>query len=118
MTNGRQYKHAKWNGRPNYVSGDPSLPFPQNPLFKSQPILDDQARELIWTKILQKGETIKAVSAELGVDINRVAAVVRLKEVEKDFISKVRKTPTPIPISINTLLCHPCLYDDCFKHFD
>lgn len=40
---------------------------------------------------MQKGETIKAVSAELGVDIRRVAAVVRLKEVEKDWIAKVSR---------------------------
>lgn len=74
-------------------------PFPLNPQFKSTPILDDRARELIWEKIIEKGETIKAVSAELGVDINRVAAVVRLKEVEKDWLSRVcRKSPSLQPV--------------------
>jgi hypothetical protein len=38
---------------------------------------------------MRDGETIKAVSAEFGVDIRRVAAIVRLKEVEKDWIAKV-----------------------------
>lgn len=38
---------------------------------------------------MRNGETIKSVSAELGVDIRRVAAVVRLKEVERDWESKV-----------------------------
>lgn len=42
---------------------------------------------------MRKGETIKAVSAELGVDIRRVAAVVRLKEVEKDWEAKVSCVP-------------------------
>ncbi len=64
-------------------------PFPLNPYFKSMPVLDDNARELIWEKIMRKGEAVKAVSAELGVDIRRVAAVVRLKEVEKDWEAKV-----------------------------
>ncbi|KAI8966376.1 eukaryotic mitochondrial regulator protein-domain-containing protein [Daldinia sp. FL1419] len=70
-------------------------PFPLNPHFKSQPVLDDHARELIWEKIMKKGETVKAVSAELGVDIRRVAAVVRLKEVEKDWIAKGKKLAKP-----------------------
>ncbi|KAI0112870.1 eukaryotic mitochondrial regulator protein-domain-containing protein [Daldinia grandis] len=70
-------------------------PFPLNPHFKSQPVLDDRARELIWAKVMREGETIKAVSAELGVDIRRVAAVVRLKEVEKDWIAKGKKLAKP-----------------------
>lgn len=71
-----------------------------NPQFVSKPILTDGARELIWSKVIEKGETIKAVSAELGVDINRVAAVVRLKEVEKDMIAKVRPKVARLPASL------------------
>lgn len=55
--------------------------------------MDDRARELIWEKVMRNGETIKTVSAELGVDITRVAAVVRLKEVEKDWVAKVSLFP-------------------------
>ncbi|KAI1445225.1 eukaryotic mitochondrial regulator protein-domain-containing protein [Annulohypoxylon stygium] len=66
-------------------------PFPINPQYRSEPVLDDRAREMIWEKVMQNGETIKAVSAELGVDIRRVAAVVRLKEVEKDWKAKGQK---------------------------
>lgn len=40
------------------------------------------------------------VSADLGVDVRRVAAVVRLKEVEKRWISEVRE----FPISFNPIL--------------
>ncbi len=39
---------------------------------------------------MREGETIKGVSAEFGIDIRRVAAIVRLKEVEKDWIAKVK----------------------------
>jgi hypothetical protein len=46
-------------------------------------------RELIWQKIMQRGESIKAVSAEMGVDVRRVAAVVRLKEVERKWEKQV-----------------------------
>lgn len=84
-----------------------------NPQFVSRPILTDGARELIWSKVIEKGETIKAVSAELGVDINRVAAVVRLKEVEKDMIAKVRFKLARLFFLALGPVCP--LYDDCFK---
>lgn len=73
-------------------------PFPINPLFRTTHVLDDRGRELVWSKVMRDGESIKAVSAELGVDITRVAAVVRLKEVEKDWVAKVRSPPIfPLP---------------------
>ncbi|KAI1101632.1 eukaryotic mitochondrial regulator protein-domain-containing protein [Jackrogersella minutella] len=94
---GSIYRKSK-PGQTNYLRRDqenPDQPFPHNNLFKSQPVLDDKARELIWEKVMKHGDTIKAVSAELGVDIRRVAAVVRLKEVEKDWISKGKKLAKP-----------------------
>lgn len=86
------------NGRPSPASRNRLRPFPLNRNFQSESVLNDQARELIWGKVMRKGESLKAVSAELGVDLTRVAAVVRLKEVEKDWVSKVRLAclqPTP-----------------------
>ncbi|KAK6956449.1 hypothetical protein Daesc_001727 [Daldinia eschscholtzii] len=80
---------------PNDVIRNVDRPFPLNPHFKSQPVLDDRAREFIWSKIIREGETVKAVSAELGVDIRRVAAIVRLKEVEKDWIAEGKKLAKP-----------------------
>lgn len=90
-TKGKQYRSHR-PGDTNYA-GFGNTPFPLNPQFKSMEVLSDQARELIWKKIMRDGETIKAVSAELGVDIRRVAAVVRLKEVEKDWEAKVCRPP-------------------------
>ncbi|KAI1178836.1 eukaryotic mitochondrial regulator protein-domain-containing protein [Nemania sp. FL0916] len=72
-----------------------TYPFPINPHFQSFRVLDDKARELIWQKIMHDGETIKAVSAEFGVDIRRVAAIVRLKEVEKDWIARGKTLAKP-----------------------
>ncbi|KAI1771644.1 eukaryotic mitochondrial regulator protein-domain-containing protein [Hypoxylon cercidicola] len=97
---GSIYRHHKPGGT-NYIqTRDDALPntdrpFPLNPLFKSEPVLSDRARELIWEKVMRHGETIKAVSAELGVDIRRVAAVVRLKEVEKDWVAKGKRLARP-----------------------
>lgn len=81
-------------GRTNYLQTfsnreEPLRPFPSNPAFISQPVLSEEARELIWNKVMVKWEGVKAVSAELGVDQKRVAAVVRMKEVEKDWEAKV-----------------------------
>ena len=87
-TEGRQYKRHTPGAGPQYL-GNGAKVFPNNPAFGSQPVLSEEARELIWEKIMRQGESIKAVSAELSVDMRRVAAVVRLKEVEKDWISKV-----------------------------
>ncbi len=64
-------------------------PFPNNTHFRSPPILDEEMREEIWRRVMQEGKTVKIVSVELGVDMNRVGAVVRLKEVEKQWIREV-----------------------------
>ena len=81
----------------NIAENQTDKPFPINPLFVSMPVLDDAAREVIWRKIMKEGESIKAVSALYGVDIRRVAAIVRLKEVEKDWESRVKHPPLNSP---------------------
>lgn len=83
---GSQYKTNR--GRPNYLGGK-DQPFPENASFRSQPVLSEESREEIWRRVIVNGEAIKTVSATFGVDMRRVAAVVRLKEVEKSWISQV-----------------------------
>lgn len=61
------------------------LPFPANRKFMSQSILSEELRELIWSKIMQDAKSVREVSAELGVEMSRVGAVVRLKELEKEW---------------------------------
>ena len=80
---------AEGSRGPRYLGPFADQPFPLNPLFRSQPVLDEHTRELIWDKVTQRGESLKAVSAEMGVDLRRVAAVVRLKEVEKQWVKEV-----------------------------
>ncbi|KAI9649230.1 hypothetical protein NHQ30_001798 [Ciborinia camelliae] len=61
------------------------LPFPGNRKFISQSVLSEELRELIWTRIMQDARSVREVSAELGVEMSRVGAVVRLKEIEKEW---------------------------------
>lgn len=65
-------------------------PFPQNRFFKSQPVLSENLREEVWRRVMVEGKSVRVVSAELGIEMRRVGAVVRLKEVEKDWAKKVR----------------------------
>lgn len=81
-----------------------NFPFPLNKQFKSHPVLNEDAREMIWSKVMVEGMPIKAVSAELGVDITRVAAVVRLKEVEKDWIAKDKPLAKPYAKAVLEML--------------
>lgn len=53
---------------------------------------------------MRDGEPIKAVSAEFGIDIRRVAAVVRLKEVEKDWIAKGKRLAKPYSDAVLTMV--------------
>lgn len=65
------------------------VPFPANPHFKSQAVLDEPLREEIYRRVMKEGKSVRVVSAELGVEMRRVGAVVRLKAVEKDWSKKV-----------------------------
>lgn len=87
--NGREGSEFAEPRGPKYLGPLQDQPFPLNPLFRSQPVLDEHTRELIWDKVMKRGESLKAVSAEMGVDVRRVAAVVRLKEVEKQWQREV-----------------------------
>ncbi|GAB0143779.1 hypothetical protein EsHS_00004284 [Epichloe bromicola] len=89
---------------PRYLGPFQDQPFPQNPLFRSQPVLDEQTRELIWDKVTKRGESLKAVSAEMGVDVRRVAAVVRLKEVEKQWVKDGSRLATPYAKAVMSML--------------
>jgi hypothetical protein len=88
---GRGLKFRDASYGPQYLGAFPDQPFPLNPLFRSEPVLDDAARELIYAKVIDEGSPLKAVSAELGVDVRRVAAVVRLKEVEREWKTQVSR---------------------------
>ncbi|KAM0472205.1 hypothetical protein ACHAPX_008886 [Trichoderma viride] len=95
---------AEARGGPRYLGPLQDQPFPLNPLFRSQPVLDETTRELIWDKVIMRGEALKAVSAEMGVDVRRVAAVVRLKEVEKQWEREGKKLAVPYAKAVMNML--------------
>jgi hypothetical protein len=84
------------------------IPFPLNRKFVSQAVLSDELREEIWKRIMKEGKSVRKVSAELGVEMSRVGAVVRLKEVEKEWLRIVS--------SLITAFFFLHLYDDPLKN--
>ena len=64
-------------------------PYPLNQQFRSQPVLSEDLREKIYELIVDEGIDLKSVSATFGVDIRRVAAVVRLKSLERQWVAEV-----------------------------
>ncbi|GAM82124.1 hypothetical protein ANO11243_001030 [Dothideomycetidae sp. 11243] len=60
-------------------------PYPLNKNFVSQRVLSEEMKDAIHSRVAIQGNSISAVSADFGVDMRRVAAVVRLKEVEKSW---------------------------------
>lgn len=64
-------------------------PFPLNQSFRSQQVLSDELREEVYRKVAEEGQNIQTVSAVYGIEMRRVAAVVRLKTVEKDWLKQV-----------------------------
>ncbi|KAI9812775.1 MAG: hypothetical protein M1827_004531 [Pycnora praestabilis] len=79
-------------------------PFPLNRQFRSQHVLSEELREEIWKRVVQVGKSVKVVSAELGVEMNRVGAVVRLKSVEKEWAKKGNTFAAPYASAILSML--------------
>ncbi len=86
-------------GIPKERVGD-MRPYPLNQQFRSQPVLSEDLREKIYELVVLDRLDLKSVSATFGVDIRRVAAVVRLKSLEKQWMEEVSTnisfTHTPI----------------------
>lgn len=64
-------------------------PYPLNRHFRSQPVLSEAFREEIWRRVTREGQDIHLISSGMGVSVERVAAVVRLKELEKRWEREV-----------------------------
>ena len=64
-------------------------PYPLNQYFRSQAVLSEELREQLYTQIVEYRHDLPAVAASFGVDVRRVAAVVRLKTIEKRWQDEV-----------------------------
>lgn len=69
-------------------------PYPLNENFRSQPVLSESFRETIYEQVVERGIDVSTVSAAFGVDIRRVAAVARLKTIEKKWVTEVSHIPS------------------------
>lgn len=64
-------------------------PYPFNYNFYSQSVLSEDLRSEIYRRVKELGEPVRLVSAQLGVEMRRVGAVVRLVEIERKWQAEV-----------------------------
>ncbi|QIW94562.1 hypothetical protein AMS68_000080 [Peltaster fructicola] len=72
------------SGIPKERMGD-RRPFPLNQFFVSESVLSEDMREEVYQQVVESKLDISTVSSMYGIDIRRVAAVVRLKTIEKQW---------------------------------
>ncbi|KAK1671980.1 eukaryotic mitochondrial regulator protein-domain-containing protein [Colletotrichum godetiae] len=99
---GSRFQDAEGQG-PNYLGGF-DQPFPMNPFFKSEPVLSEALREEVFRRVKTAKESLKLVSAELGIDVRRVAAVVRMMEIEKQWITERKPLARPYAQAVMGML--------------
>jgi hypothetical protein len=74
-------------------------PFPINPKFVSESVLSEALRLEAWKRVQVEKKSVRQVSVELNISMERVGAVVRLVEIEKKMRAEV------CSLSIFPLLC-------------
>ena len=89
-------------------------PYPLNQQFRSQPVLSEELREELYKQIKVRRMDIASVSAAFGVDMRRVAAVVRLKTIEKQWQEEVSERFSLAVDALSTA----CSSDDFNSKFD
>lgn len=83
-------------GETNYLRGrlsensENKRPFPNNTTFVSESVLSEELRNEVYAQVVEQKKSVRAVSIEFGIDMRRVAAVVRLVEMEKRQRAQVR----------------------------
>ncbi|KAJ5104887.1 hypothetical protein NUU61_002234 [Penicillium alfredii] len=111
---GSELKHHKPN-RTNYVSQYRKMigkeyrdlkqyPFPENPTFISQSILSLPLQNEIYKRVVEEKQTVREVSVTFGVDMRRIAAVVRLVELEKRQRSQGKPLALPYARAIHEMV--------------
>lgn len=95
-------------GRTNYITrlkgNAGNRPFPLNPNFVSEPILSEELRNEIHRRVVDKKQSVRAVSVDLGVDMRRVAAVVRLVELEKRWKQQGKSLALPYARAVHEMV--------------
>ncbi|MCJ1247579.1 hypothetical protein MMC30_004794 [Trapelia coarctata] len=96
----------------NYIDGkaipretvDDLMPFPLNKEFRSQPVLSEALKDEIFRRVTVERKSVKVVSAEMGVEMSRVGAVVRLKSVEQEWIRAGKPLASPYARAVMDML--------------
>ncbi|KAL8655993.1 MAG: hypothetical protein Q9226_002831 [Calogaya cf. arnoldii] len=83
---------------------DDLVPFPLNRQFRSQPVLSEELRDEIYRRINEEKKSVRTVSAELGVEMQRVGAVFRLKTIENQWIQEGKNLASPYARAVNAML--------------
>lgn len=65
------------------------LPFPLNYAYPSTPVVSDELASEVYLRVVESGKSVRMVSAELNISLDRVAAIVRLKTIEKRWEKEV-----------------------------
>ncbi|KAF3928334.1 hypothetical protein AA313_de0210043 [Arthrobotrys entomopaga] len=78
-------------------------PFPTNPAYKVHPAISTEFREQIYQRV-REGRSIRRVSAEVNCELERVAAVVRLKEIERKWIETNRPLATVLQTRVHAMM--------------
>ena len=61
-------------------------PFPLNQFFRSEAVLSEPLKDEIYKRVVSQGQGVREVSMALHVEMSRVAAVVRLKTMEQEWL--------------------------------
>lgn len=79
-------------------------PFLQNKNFRSQSVLSEEFREAIWDRVMNHRMSVPQVSRDLGVEMNRVGAIVRMKELEKQWDKQGKQLAKPYAKAVLSML--------------
>ncbi|KAJ9632762.1 uncharacterized protein PV06_02733 [Exophiala oligosperma] len=79
-------------------------PFPRNSHFISQSVLSEELQHEIWHRVQVLQKSVRQVSVEMGVDMRRVAAVVRLIEVEKKMQAEGQELAIPYAKAVHSMV--------------
>ncbi|KAF2858956.1 hypothetical protein K470DRAFT_220214 [Piedraia hortae CBS 480.64] len=79
-------------------------PYPQNPYFRSEPVLSEEFRELIYDLVVNHKHDIVSLAAGFSIDTRRVAAVARLKAVEKQWEAQNKPLATAYAEAVLAML--------------
>ncbi|KAF1816721.1 hypothetical protein P152DRAFT_454949 [Eremomyces bilateralis CBS 781.70] len=95
------------------------MPFPLNTQFRSQSVLSEELREEIYNRVVVNGSSVRSVSAEFSVSMERVGAVVRMKQIEKDWQKDGKSLAKPYAQAVlNMLPTTPYIPNDPQPHED